>query len=93
MNLILFIAYWFWILLGIFSFFFVKFCVVDYNDNKLKFAGWLILVYLIVLFIPLMNIIASIGWLCGWLDDGHVKDSTVKWFNNLWIVKILAKEY
>ena len=39
MNLILFIAYWFWILLGIFSFFFVKFCVVDYNDNKLKFAG------------------------------------------------------
>ena len=53
----------------------------------------MILVYLIVLFIPLINIIASIGWLCCWLDEGHVKDSTVKWFNNLWIVKILAKEY
>ena len=94
MNWFVFIFYHFWILFSIFAILFIKFCVNDRWDNKpIKLPGWLYICLFVAMFIPIVNIIGSIAYLCCYIDDGKIKPGVVKWWNSLWIVKILVKEY
>ena len=94
MNWIVLLGYYFWIFFSIFVLLFVRFSVVSYYDNEpIKLPGWGILISIIVMFIPILNILLSISFLCAMISENKVKSSVIKFFKNLWIVKILAKEY
>ena len=68
-----------------------------YSDNivekPVKLYGWIYILLIMFSFIPLINIGEIICIWCIFGTEYHVKQSVKKWFNNLWIIKILSKEY
>lgn len=91
--MLVFWLYYIWIIFGILSVLFVKTNVVDRYDKPITFPGWVYFLYFISLCIPLINVATSLIILQLSLEDGYIKKNTKKWFKNLWIVKILVKQY
>lgn len=90
-----FFVYWFWVFFGIVSIIICRNIFEDkYNNGyAIKFPGWMYLVVFIILCIPLINIVTAISVPIFYNDFGHIKKPIKKWFNNLWIVRILINEY
>ena len=65
----------------------------DVIEEPVKIYGWLYMLLIVFAFIPIINMAEFICLWCVFGSEYYVKESVIKWFNNLWIVKILSKQY
>ena len=92
-NLVVFWSYSFWIYLDIIIYFFCKLSFVDRNNKSIKYPGWFIILLVLFAFIPVVNWAIGIIILAISASDYYIRDGFKKWWNNLWIIKLLVKEY
>lgn len=97
MDIFVFFLYWFWVIIGILSMLFCKFCLVNQNrfsDNygkKYTLKVWQWILIFIWCFIPIGNwttwsiIIISAEY------NYEIKQSVIDQFRNNFIIKILNK--
>lgn len=88
-----FIAYYLWIILGILLLMFVKLCMYEEYIGAIKFKGYIYLLYLISIFIPIWNILTVIVSSCFCFDVFEIKIDLINKIKKFWIIKILTKEY
>ena len=88
-----FIVYYLWIILGILLLIFVKLCMYEEYIGAIKFKGYIYLLYLICIFIPIWNIITVIisSFFC--FDVFEIKKDLINKIKKFWIIKILTNEY
>ena len=105
MNIFVFCLYYVPIILSIISLFGCKivYCEHEWKDRysnsddiiekPVKMYGWLYMLLIMFAFIPIINMAEFICLWCVFGSEYYVKESVKKWFSNLWIIKILSKQY
>jgi len=103
MNMFVFYLYYVPMILSIISLFACRviYCNHEYKDRysddiieePVKIYGWLYILLIALSFIPVINIGEIICLWCIFGVECHIKQSVKKWFSNLWIIKILSKQY
>ena len=88
-----FIAYYLWIILGILLLIFVKLCMYEEYTGDIKFKGYIYLLYLISIFIPVWNMFTVIISSCFCFDVFEIKIDLIDKIKKFWIIKVLTKEY
>lgn len=88
-----FIVYCLWIILGILLLIFVKLCMYEEYIGTIKFKGYIYLLYLISIFIPIWNIMTVIISTCFCFDTFKIKIDLIDKIKKFWIIKALTKEY
>ena len=85
----IFCLYWIWVIFGIISGILFKLMFKEYDGRSIGISGWVILLYLVLNFIPLLNWFTGIIVMTIGFHDYYTKD----WVKNSWIVKVLTKKY
>lgn len=89
-----FLLYYLWTIVSILTFILCKNIFVDkYSNESIKFPGWLILIFLFLCLLPLFNFCMCIVFWVIFSDEGKIKKGFKTWWNNLWLIKILSREY
>lgn len=65
----------------------------DVIENPVRLYGWLYMLLIMFAFIPIINMAEFICLWCVFGSEYYVKEFVKKWFSNLWIIKILSKQY
>ena len=87
--MVIFYLYWIWVIFGIISGILFKLMFKEYDESSIGISGWVILLYLVLNFIPLLNWCTGITVMIIGFHDYYTKD----WVKNSWIVKALIKKY